>query len=82
MNPENLATLSDHELLQAYKKQKSYRIIGAVLIGSLLGISSYGFFKYGFSLYILFPLFFAFLLFTKKDNFKEFEAEVKTRKLL
>lgn len=78
MEPKELAKLTNEELLQEQKKTNSNKIIHAVLIGVLVGVSIFSTVKKGFGFFTFFPLFFVFLLLKKQKDIKGFESELES----
>lgn len=81
MNPEELAQLSNDELLAEAKKMKSTAITNALFIGFLAGIVIYSIAVNRFGWFTLIPLFFIYKLVNDKRNkqSKEVEALLKER---
>lgn len=80
MKQKNLSELTDEELLQEVKKNKSANIINAVLIGFLIGIIFYSVMKNSLGFFTLIPLFFAYVLINKsRYNNKELTTLLKER---
>jgi hypothetical protein len=81
MSPEELANLTDDELLQLKKKLKSSRITYAFLIGLFIGVAVYSTVNNGFGFFTFFPLFFVYLLTKDSEKGKALNDELKTRNL-
>jgi uncharacterized protein YqhQ len=82
MEHKTLSSLTDQELLQEAKKQKSKAITNALFIGVLIGIVCFSVFKSGFGLFTLIPLFVAYKLINKpKYDTRELDELLKERKL-
>ena len=81
MEPKELSTLTDEELLQEAKKMKSNNTIKAVLIGVLLGIIFYSIVKKTVGLLTIIPFYFLFKLSSNSKKNEELERLLKERKL-
>ncbi|WP_316826304.1 hypothetical protein [Pedobacter miscanthi] len=82
MEQKKLTELTDEELLQEAKKQKTAAVTNAVLIGFSLGVIFYSVMKNTFGFLTLIPLFFAYKLANNsKYKNKELEALLKERNL-
>ncbi len=81
MKEKELAELTDVELLEKVKKNKSGNLISAVLCGCIVGISIFSTFKNGFGIFTVFPLFFLPMLVNSREKGKALEAELKSRNL-
>lgn len=81
MKEKELADLTDVELLEKVKKNKSGNLISAVLCGFIVGISIFSTFKNGFGIFTVFPLFFLPMLVNSREKDKALEAELKSRNL-
>lgn len=85
MNPQNLTTLNNQELLQKAKKIKSQKIIDAFIIGITIGVVIYGTVKNGFGFFTFFPLVLAYFIFKNSKNNEllenEIQKELKSRNL-
>ncbi len=57
MTQDELAGLTDQELLQEIKKNKSTSLINAVMFGVMIGIAMYSTWKNGIGFFTLIPLF-------------------------
>lgn len=77
MKPENLAELSDQELLQKLKKIKTNKIIDATIIGLAIGVVVYSAVKNGFGFFTFFPLVLVFLIARNSKNNMLLEKEIK-----
>lgn len=86
MDQKKFTTLSDQELLQEQKKMKSNKIINALLIGVLVGVTVYSVIKKGFGFFSFLPLFMGYFLFKNTANSKlmekELMEEIKSRNLI
>jgi hypothetical protein len=84
MNPtdKKLSELTDQELLQAAKKNKSASLTNAALVGFLIGVVFYSVVKNSWGFLTLIPLFLIYKLInnSKYDN-KELENLLKERNL-
>ena len=81
MTKEELATLTDQELLDRAKKMKSSAIINAVLIGVMMGVIIFSIWKSTIGLFTLIPLIFAYKLFNYSKNDKALKELLKERNL-
>ena len=81
MSPEELAKLTDEEILKLQKKMKSSRITYAFLIGLFIGVAVYSTVNNGFGFFTFFPLFFVYLLTKDSGKAKALKEELKARKL-
>lgn len=82
MNQKNLSELTDQELLDLAKKQKSTNIMNAFLIGFLIGIIIFSVVKNSLGFFTLILLFFAYkLINNSKYDKKELEQILKERNL-
>ncbi len=82
MNPKELHTLSDQELLQVAKKQKSAPTTNAIFIGFLAGIIIYSILKNSLGFFTIIPLFIIYkLINTRPYDKTEVKALLKERKL-
>lgn len=83
MEHEELATLSDQELLAEAKRLKTFSITNAVLIGLLLGIVVFSVFQQTFGFLMLIPLFFIYKLIRQPKNkrYKAVQAALRQRNL-
>lgn len=81
MNTNEFSELTNDELLQEQKKEKTRNIINATIIGLFLGVAIYSFVMKGLGFPTFFSLFFAFILFNKKNKNKALEEELKSRNL-
>jgi hypothetical protein len=70
MTNKEQTELTDQELLDIAKKEKSTNIINAFLIGLVIGIIFYGVVKNNFGFFALIPIFVAFKIFNKPKNNK------------
>ena len=81
MTQKPLSELSDEELLNEVKNNKSTAIINATLIGFMMGVVVYSIVKNTWGFFTLIPLFFVYKLFNNSKKNKAFEEELKKRKL-
>ena len=83
MEQTDFSTLSDEQLLVEAKKQKSFSIVNALLIGFLFGIVVYSVFNNSFGFLMLIPLYIIYKLVNdpKNKRLKELEAVLEQRKL-
>ena len=82
MSLKPLAELTDQELLEAAKKQRSTNIINAFIIGFLAGIIIYSISVNTFGFLMIIPLFLAYKLINKsKYEREELENQLKKRNL-
>lgn len=77
MTPQNLAELSEQELLQKMKKLKTNKIIDAGLVGFTLGIVVYSAVKNGFGFFTFFPLILTYAIVRNSNNNKILEKEIQ-----
>lgn len=70
MNPNDLSSLTDQELLDEARKIKSASVINAVLIGFLLGLIFYSLVKNTYGFLTLIPLFLIYKLVNKPKQEK------------
>ncbi|MGE0930890.1 FUSC family protein [Peijinzhouia sedimentorum] len=83
MSPNELAELSDQELLEEARKLKSSSILHATLIGFMLGVIIYSVVKNTWGLVSLIPLFFIYKLSknSTRDKTKTLKRILKERNL-
>lgn len=81
MNQNELKELTNDELLAEAKKNKSYKIYDAVIIGFLIGIAIYGAVKNGLGLLIFLPLIYLPIANKNKVKNKAIEELLKDRNL-
>lgn len=81
MKKEELATLSDEELLQEAKKSKTSKLYDAGIIGLLIGIAIYSAVKNGFGLFTFLPLIYLPIAAKNKVKNSEVEKLLKERNL-
>ena len=81
MKENQLAELTDEELLEEAKKTTASPIINAVFIGFVIGIIAYSIWKNSVGLFTLIPLFFLFKLFNNSKRNKALEKLLKERNL-
>lgn len=81
MNDKALADLSDDELLAKWKKERSTRILSALLIGIFVGVALYSAVTNGFAFATFFPLFFAYILLRNGKKSRALEQELAARNL-
>ena len=85
MKSNNLAELTDKEILQKIKKIKTNKIIDATIVGVTIGIAIYGAVKNGFEFFTFFPLLLAYVIVRNSTNNKilenELQTELESRKL-
>ena len=81
MNQKEPSQLTDEELLNEVKNNKSTAIINATLIGFMMGVVVYSIVKNTWGFFTLIPLFFAYKIFNNSKKNKAFEEELKKRKL-
>ncbi|MDE5416991.1 hypothetical protein L3049_03145 [Labilibaculum sp. DW002] len=78
MKSNNLAELTDKEILQKIKKIKTNKIIDATIVGVTIGIAIYGAVKNGFEFFTFFPLLLAYVIVRNSTNNKILENELQT----
>ena len=81
MNQEKLTALTNDQLLEEVKKNKSANILNALIIGLLIGIAIYSTVKNGFGFFTLFPLFFILILWKSGKDKRALDAELTRRNL-
>lgn len=81
MNQQELANLTDEELLEAAKHNKPSPVIDALFIGFLIGVTVYGAAANAWGFFILLPLFLIYLLLKKPKQYGALQAELKKRNL-
>lgn len=81
MTQDELTLLTDQELLQEVKKNKSASILNGFMFGVMIGIAVYSAVKNGIGLFTLFPLVFAYFAFNNSKKSKALATEVKSRNL-
>lgn len=81
MNSEELAELTDEELLTESKKIIPNPVLDAFLIGFSIGIVIYGVVSNGFGFFLLIPLFFVYQLLKKSKKYDAIEKLLKERNL-
>lgn len=81
MNKEQLARLTDDELLQAAKNNKPSPIIDAFFIGFLAGIIIYGAMANAWGFVVIIPLFLIYLMLKKPKQYQALQQELKSRGL-
>lgn len=82
MNQKELSSLTDEELLQEAKKQRSAAITNAVIIGVLAGVIIYSIVKNSWGMLTLIPLFMIYKLVTgSRSNKDELENLLRERNL-
>lgn len=81
MEQKKLAELTDEELLQDAKKNKSIKLYDAVIFGILIGIAIYSSVKNGFGLLTFLPLVYTPIAAKNKIKNKELEKLLKERNL-
>ena len=82
MKPEELAQLSDEQLLKAAKNNKPSPITDAFFIGFLIGILIFSVAVNALGLFSLIPLFLIYKLLKKPKQHKALIQELKKRKLV
>ena len=81
MKQEQLANLTDEELLQEAKKSKTTKLYDAGIIGLLLGIAVYSTVNNGFGLLTFLPLIYLPIAAKNKIKNSELEKMLKERNL-
>lgn len=81
MDNENLAELSDHELLDLKKKMKRSSTIHAFIIGFLIGIILYSIANKSWSLLTLIPVYLIYLFVRGENKNKELKEVLRKRGL-
>lgn len=82
MNSQELAKLSDSELLEAAKNNKPRPIFDALFIGFLVGILIYSAAANTWGLVTLIPLFLIYLFLKKPKQQRALQDELKKRNLI
>jgi uncharacterized membrane protein len=80
MTPEKLAELTEQELKQEEKKQKSGVIAFRVIIGLLMGVAIWSATHKGSFIISCLPLFFMSIFLTAEKNYKALQSEIESRK--
>jgi hypothetical protein len=80
MKSKNPSELSNDELMQEEKKQKSRIRVLQIIISLMLGIQLYNTIKNGFSISTLTPLCFIPLLISIQNSYKDVQKEMQSRK--
>ncbi|MCC8408899.1 hypothetical protein LJ707_08150 [Mucilaginibacter sp. UR6-1] len=81
MTQEELAQLTDEELLQRAKKLKSIYFFDALIFGVLIGIAVFSSVKNGFGLFSFLPLIYIPVAARNKTKNKPLEDVLKERNL-
>ncbi len=81
MQQNELAKLTDEELLEEAKKMKSKSIISALIIGFMIGIVVWSVAKNTVGLFTLIPLFFIYKLVNNSKKDKALKELLKERNL-
>lgn len=81
VNPQELAKLTDEELLQVAKNNRPSPVIDAFFVGFLVGVVIYGAAANAWGFLILLPLFLIYLLLKKPKQYRALQAELKKRNL-
>jgi len=82
MSKENeFQGLSDSELLQKKKANKSSQMVSCIIVGCLIGIAIYSALKNGIGFFTFFPLFFVFLIAKNRSDNKDLDEEIRFRNL-
>ncbi|SKC01940.1 hypothetical protein SAMN05660477_02441 [Soonwooa buanensis] len=81
MSDIDYTTLSNEELLKAKKTLKSTKILNSVLIGFMVGVAVFAYWKKGFGFAFIFPVFLGYLLYKASKKTEILEAELKKRNL-
>lgn len=81
MNENELAQLSDKELLEAVKNSKPSPIIDALLIGFLVGIVIYSVAANTWGFLTLIPLYLIYVFLKKPKQYEALKNEIKKRNL-
>ena len=80
-NNNDLAEITDAQLLDLRKKAKSGEMVNAALIGLFIGIAIYSVVKNGIGFFTFFPLVFIYMLIKSRYNRKQLEEEINKRNL-
>lgn len=81
MNPNELAQLSDEELLEEFKKIKPSPLIDAFFIGFLIGIIIYSVAMNSWGLVTLIPLYLIYVFLKKPKKYEALKQELEARNL-
>lgn len=81
MTQEQLAALSDQELLQKAKKSKTAKIYDAGILGVLIGIAIYSSVKNGLGVLSILPFIYMAIAARNKINYTALEKLLKERNL-
>ncbi|WP_111670681.1 FUSC family protein [Algoriphagus litoralis] len=81
MTPNELAQLSDQELLEAAKNNKPSPIFDAFFIGFLVGIILFSVFASTWGLVSIIPLFLIYLFLKKPKQYEALKKELARRNL-
>ena len=81
MNNQELAALSDEELLQEAKKVKTTKMYDAIFVGFLAGVAIYSTFNNGFGLLTFLPLVYLPIAGRNKSRRNQVEQQMKARNL-
>ena len=81
MTQEELAGLTDQELLEKAKKMKSTSITNALLIGFMIGIIIFSIVKSSIGIFTLIPLFFIYKVYNGSKNYDALKNILKERGL-
>lgn len=81
MNPNNQLDLTDEELLQLSKRNKTTKIFDAVIFGVLIGIAIYSSVNNGFGLLSFLPLIYIPIAVKNKAKISVLENLLKERNL-
>jgi uncharacterized membrane protein len=80
MKEEELAHLSDEDLVRERKKLQSSQTIHALLIGVFIGIAVYSAAKNGMGFATVLPMFFVYLLVRNRSRSDALEKESRSRR--
>lgn len=72
-------TLTDQELQDALKKNKSAYTVISVIVSLLIGVAAYSTMKKGFSFFSVYPLIFAPIIISRYKQYREVLTEIEER---
>ncbi|PQJ74379.1 FUSC family protein [Polaribacter gangjinensis] len=81
MKPEEIANLTDEELLDEFNKIKPSPIFDAFFIGFMIGIIIFSVSKNSWGLVTLIPVFLIYIFLKKSKTHKALSEELKKRNL-
>jgi hypothetical protein len=81
MKPEQIAQLSDRELLDEISKIKPSPLFDAFFIGFMVGIILFGVVVNAWGFFMLVPLYLIYLFLKKSKNYRALQKEIQQRGL-